>query len=331
MSIQSSELVIRKAATATDTATNGGRMAKAAVTAGARGNFLPEWTLADSVTGKTRWRKFFLHVANDDDLELSQAGVHFLVAPEGDALLALCAGTQTDTQAALADSPALFGAGVLQAAAAAAATSFAVVIPDAAAALFRDGDTVCVCKWGSQADGSDATCEYHDNVTVSQVGAVVTVTLAAGDMLANAYDAGDTVSAVLPLGDLVAAIGTPAVTSSAGTVASASLLPDALGGISQTVTLTFTSATAFSAVSDVKGALGTGATSADFAPTNSDFSKPYFTIKSAAWGGTFAAGDVVSFTTTPAAGPFWLKGVLPAGAAVSPGAFVLGLRGGAGA
>jgi len=44
------------------------------------------------------------------------------------------------------------------------------------------------------------------------------------------------------------------------------------------------------------------------------FTKPYFTIPAAAWGGTWANGETVTFITHPASIPIWEKRVIPAGA-----------------
>jgi hypothetical protein len=316
--IISSELVIRKSASRTDTATNGGRMSKNAVVSGARQNFLPDWTLAQVTAGGSRLRKYFLHVANDDDLALTQAGLHLTSVSSGDDRVTLFAGTTTDTQATLAASPTEYGAGVLQSALTAGATVLSVTVEDMDMVVFRSGDQICIT------DGTNY--EYHENVTVSNPGGgLVTITLAAGDMLSSDFAAGATVASVLPLGTIQAAIGTPAVTSASGTLDATKITPDAIGGVDHTVTITFTSATAFSAVSDVHGSLGTGAINADFAPANADFSKPYFKIASGTWGGIWVAGNVVTFASVAAAVAFWVKGVLPAGAAPA-GDDTFGLR-----
>jgi hypothetical protein len=315
--IINSELVIRKSAYRTDTTTNGGRMTKNAVVSNARQNFLPDWTLAQVENGATRYRKFFLHVANDDDLALTQAGLHLTNVSSGDDRITVFEGTDSDTQADI-DTPIEYGAGSLQSTLTAGASVLPVVLEASGMAIFRSGDQICIT------DGTNY--EYHEGITVSNAGGgVVTITLAAGDMLSGDFAAGATVASVLPLGTIQAAIGMPEVTSSAGSLDATKITPDAIGGIDHTVTLTFTSATAFSAVSDVCGSLGMGTINADFAPTNSDFSKPYFKIASGAFGGTWAAGNVVRIATATAAVSFWVKGVLPAGAAPA-GDDTFGLR-----
>lgn len=319
MSIVSSELVIRYSAVRTDTSANGGRMSKNAVADNAKNAFFPDWTAAQLAAGASRYRKFFLHVANDDDLTLADAALHLVAPLLGDDWVTLFAGTATDTQADIG-TPDLYGAGELQSSVSAGATSFGVVLEDDALEIFRDGDTVFLATLSSAAldAGGHRTItqsEYHEGVTVSQSGSVVTVTLAEGDMLTNGYASGDAVASVLPLGDIVAAIGTVTKVTTAGTLDSTAITADHIGSITQTVTLTFTSATAFAAVSDVKGSLGTGSVSSTFAPSNTDFAKPYLTIPASAWGGTWAAGQTVSIPVTQAALGFWLANTAPAGAA----------------
>ncbi|EFL53113.1 conserved hypothetical protein [Solidesulfovibrio fructosivorans JJ]] len=311
----SSEIIIRKSAVVTDTASNGGRMSKHAVTSGANRNFLRDWTLAEAQNGGTMYRKFFLHAANADGLTYSQAGLHLLAPSAADERVALFAGMATDTQADLSVSPTTYGAGTLQAAVAAGATTFAVALKDTDLLYFHDGDTVCLYQAGAATDGSEDVYEYHDNITVSHAAGVDTITLADGDMAANAYAAGDGCASVLQCGDIAPTVAMTAMTSAAGIVDVSGITPDAIAGIDHTVTITFTSATAFSAVSDVLGALGAGTIGNAFAPTNADFTRPYFTIAASVWSGTFAAGDIVTLGQTAAAAAFWMRSVLPAGAA----------------
>jgi len=318
MSVITSEIVLRKSATYTDSPTNGGRMSKVAITDNASQSMMPNWSATQMSSGATRYRKLFVHNVNDDDLTLADARIHLLSPTPAADRLTLFAGTQTDTQFAIS-SPTEYGAGTLQVAAAAGATCLTVSLEDDSQTIFRTSDTIFLATLSSTEDNDEhrtvTQSEYHENVTVSQSGSVVTITLADGDMLTAAYAAGDTVASVLPLGDIVAAIGAVSKVTSAGTLDTTAVTSDNIGSINQTVTLTFTSATAFTAVSDVKGSLGTGSISSAFAPSNSDFTKPYLTIATSAWGGTWAAGETVTIPITPAAAAFWLKNVVEAGAA----------------
>ena len=299
------DLIVRHAAVRTDTSACGGRMSKNAVADDAAQNMLRDWTLAERAAGGQQLRKFFFHVVAAEGL--ADAGVFLLAPTLADDRVTLFAGAPSDTVGALAASPVEYGAGALQSAVAAGATSFAVVMEAATPVIFHGGDTILL------RDGTNE--ERHDNVTVAVSGSVATLTLADGDMTGHDFAAGAAVCSRLPLGDIAAAIGTPELTTVAGTLDAAQMTAPALSAIDQTVTLTFTSPTAFTAVSDVKGALGTGSIGAAFAPVNPDFTAPYFSIPAAAWGGVWAAGQVVRFAVDASTAAFWLRGVLPAGAA----------------
>ncbi len=86
----------------------------------------------------------------------------------------------------------------------------------------------------------------------------------------------------------------------------------------ETWTLTFTSATAFTASGARAGTVGSGDKAADFAPVNPATGQPYFKLKAAGWAGTWAAGDVAQFATHPGSAPVWVKRVVPAGTAQAP-------------
>ena len=80
----------------------------------------------------------------------------------------------------------------------------------------------------------------------------------------------------------------------------------------QNVTLTFTSSTAFTILGDTLGSLGSGNISGvNCAPNNPSVGAPYWTINASGFGGTFQAGDTITFTVTPSAKGIWLKRVIP--------------------
>jgi hypothetical protein len=113
--------------------------------------------------------------------------------------------------------------------------------------------------------------------------------------------------------NLIARIDDLVVTSSAGTFNSANLLADNEGTVQDDFTLTFTSPTTFTIVGAVTGSHGTGSIGAGAAPDNTAFSAPYWTIQAAGFGGTWAPGDLIEFTSIPAAAAVFMKRVVPAG------------------
>lgn len=85
-----------------------------------------------------------------------------------------------------------------------------------------------------------------------------------------------------------------------------------------TWTITFTSATAFTCSGANEGSVGTGSVSSDFAPTNPNTGQPYFKIDKDGWGGTWANGETITFTTNPAGIPIWWREIVPAATAQEP-------------
>ncbi|MBF0273577.1 MAG: hypothetical protein HQL98_16150, partial [Magnetococcales bacterium] len=155
-------------------------------------------------------------------------------------------------------------------------------------------------------------------------GNLATLTLAIGTTLAYAYLAVNTrVASVLEYGDVWAETNAYALSTSAGTFGgwngtgtpSAPLrdarIVDHIAGIEQTWTLTIGYyGQDFQCVGDTVGFVGQGQ-SRTVAPINPAFSRPYFTLPSSFWGGSWQSGEVVSFTTHPAAIPIWEKRIIP--------------------
>ena len=318
MSIQTGELLFYRSATVSDAGANGGRLGSAEVADSMKNNIFPDPTQSERENGVTRYRKVFVKVANADDLVLGNAMIHLTQQSSGEDLVTLIEGTQRDTQAGLSD-PREYGCGSLKTDVAAGDTFFVVVL-ESAADLIRSGDTVWI--------GDDVNEEYFADVTVERTDTDVTVTLAADDQLANAYAADDAgAAAVFVFGDLEPASSDWSVTSDAGTfdTDSSPLEVNNLGTVEDDWTITFESSDAFSVSGVYTGDLASGSIEADYEPGNTDAGTPYFSLPMAGWGGTWASGDVLSFSTHPASLPFWLKQVVPAGAAAS-GAVTFALR-----
>lgn len=315
MSINANELIWRKPANVSDTGSNGGRMTSVAIPNNVKNNIWPDVPQAERLAGGTKYRKVFIHVANDDDLTLVQTRVFVERNTAGDDAVLIFPGTQTDTQSSITGSERLYGCGKLNADVALNATTITVLTEGAAFNYIRTGDTLRI----SDKATIDALTGNEQFITVTgavnYTGSVATITLSTP--LAYAFAAASTrVSSVYNAGDVVGSSASLVKTSVAGTYDTTNNMPivDSIGGIEQNWTITFTSATAFGCVGDTVGSVGTGNVSSSFQPTNANFSKPYFVIPPAAWGGTFVAGNTVTFTTHPAAVPMWYKRVIPVAA-----------------
>jgi hypothetical protein len=78
-----------------------------------------------------------------------------------------------------------------------------------------------------------------------------------------------------------------------------------------TITITMTSASNFSASGAYYGSMGTGSVSADFSPVNPDTGQPYFTLAADGWGGTWQAGDTIVCDIHPSAIPVLMCQEIP--------------------
>ena len=316
MSIVSSEIVWRRAAVMdAGSASNGGRMTATAIASGVKNNIWLDVPHSERLAGSTKHMKVFIHVANDSNRKLINPRLFVETQTPGDDAIVIFPGTFTDTQSGIAPLR-VYGAGKLSSSSLAGATSIQVNTEGAALDYFKAGDTIRVSSKAT-VDDIVGTTEYATIATggVANAGSIATLTLTAG--LSNAYSNVNTkVASVYLPGDIAGAYSNVVVTSGLGTFTptESKLLVNSTGGIYEDWTITFTSATNFNCVGSVSGSLGAGNRGSDYSPTNGALGRPYFTISSAAWGGTFAVGNTVAFRTTPAAVPLWYRRVIPAGA-----------------
>jgi len=310
MTIDASELKYYRAAVNQDGGANGGRLSAVELPSGAQ--FFPHTTVDERANGITRHRKLFAKLADPENgiLYLAKLAESRYTAT-GDAVY-LHIGTQDDVEDDLTGTEPLLGCGYLTNSAIAGATSIDVTVEDGSVTIFRDGEKVLL--------ENDTLREYAVLSAAPTVsGNVVTLLFVAG--LTNGYSGGidvngyglTRVASVYEHGDLEPTLGAETITSAAGTFDPAQVALSNIGAIDQALTFTFSSATAFDVTSDTGASLGSGNITTDFAPENPDFiGYPFLTVPSAAWGGTWAAGDTATLPTQPAAIPVWAKLVVPA-------------------
>ena len=327
MTIVDSELKMYKSKVITDTTTNGGLMDNTAlVVSNVVNNVWPSVFKAERIAGGTKHRKTFLKVVNDADETLFYPQVWLDRITQGDDWVTFFAGTQTDTQNNLVGTERKYGCAVLKTNVAASAGSIIVTVEDAALAtgndaIFANGDTIRITNKDTPSSGT-GTEEFHViNGAPSVVGNDITITLTG--TLANAYNTtdgiyGTRIMSVYAPSDIEASFDSFVVTSAAGTYDESTypVLLDNIGTINQTVTITFTDATTFTAASNVAGVTLTGGSiGTTYSPNNPEVTKPYFVLDKDGFGGTWIAGNTIVFNTVPAALPIWQKRVVPAGAA----------------
>jgi len=307
MTILANEIKNYKSAVVSDAATNGGRMSGTnEITTGLKNNLWPDADEDERTAGSTKYRKTFFKNANDDDEIFTNAKIHMIETAQGDDIATIFAGTQSDTQTDIS-SPREYGVASLKTNVSAGAASFVVTAEDTGLAIFATGDEIWI--------GDGTNKEYHTNVTVTPSGVDYTIALD-GDVLLNSYTTAATFSAsVIVTGDLKTTYSNWVETSS-GTYNESNYPPiqDNIGTVEETWTITFSDATNYSCSGASEGLVGSGTTAGDFAPSNDDFTKPYFTLLATGWGGTWAVGDTIVFQTHPSAYPLWQKRVIPAGA-----------------
>lgn len=318
MPILDNEIIWRPAALMSDTvpAQNGSRMNFSQLVSGVKNNLFPDVSQAERLAGAVKWRKAFIHVNSTQDTALLNVRLFLdALTPAGD-FVTFAAGTPTDTEDQIAGRP--YGIGTLYQASGNGAVQLLVACEHNAeyASLqpFRVGDLVRVSDRPSTGGGGNE--EWATLTGVSYGTDYATLDLAAP--LANGYATANTlVSSVLQLASVAGGGANFSLSSSGGSFDSATvgnLIVHNKGGIAEHWTLTFNGPTSFTVSGLGVGALpDSGATTADFIPLNPATGSAYFTLKASGWGGTFQAGEQVSFDTTPAAVPIWYRRQVPAG------------------
>lgn len=317
MTILDSELKWYKSATVSDASGNGGRLSATEIISGVLQNVFPHVFKAERLAGSTKYRKIFAKVANDADETLYNPGYCFDGPTAGDDYCCFWPGTQRDTQGDITGSERKYGAANLKTDVSLGASSFTVTVEHAdLTGIYVDGDSIRITDKATP-DSLTGNEETHTiSGTPSVSGTDVTITISG--TLANGYLAATptkVASIYEPATDLAASYDNWVETSTSGTYDETNypVICDNIGTIEQTWTGTMTDATHITIVGDTVGTVATGeATTGDIAPTNSDFSKPYFTLESAGWGGTWAVGETIVWQTHPAATPLWEKRVVPA-------------------
>ncbi|MFA6135483.1 MAG: hypothetical protein WC869_15835 [Phycisphaerae bacterium] len=310
---------------------NGRMDGLAPVTSGVLQNVFPHVTSGQRAAGYFDYYKTFWKIADDADGTLLDPEI-YTDAPTGsltDYVLMFIMGQRDRVEdlvgyATGTDSQRKYGSAYLKAdVAAIGAATCVVTVKNAAMATGADsiiavGDIMKITSKAT-ADALVGNEETFEVASFVVAGLDITITRVGTFQYAYAADLVPTpvsprVSSLIKPGDLAASVTVPVKTSAAGTIdfTTSPLVLDNIGTVDEDWTLTFTDATHFTLSGDSLGVLGTGLVSADYLPNNTDFTKPYFTLALGVWGGVWAAGDTVTFTTHPAASGIGQKRVVPA-------------------
>ena len=316
MPILDAEIKTYRSTVVNDTSANGGPISLTQEASGLSASLWPNVSKAQRTAGVTQYRKLFWKIEDSDNLEATGVNIGLWQPTTSADQMYLFAGTADDTQTDIT-TPDLFGAGKLYEAVLAGAESIKVTLDDITADVFRDGmlirisdKTISSGAWSTS--GNEEFVRVDGAPTVS--GSVLTIPI--DTALVNGYGATNTyVTGLIEVASIKADVGTATVTSVAGTFDKTLVVPQNVGGMTHTLTFTFTSATAFTCASDLYGSLGSGNRSSTFTPTNNPLGAIHVSVPSTCWGGTFALGDTVELELVAAAYGLWMKRVIPAGAA----------------
>jgi len=320
MTVLPAELKIYRSTVITDTGTNGARMSSDEVVSGVANNVFPNVFTADRVTGLTTHRKVFGKVGNDADETLYYPQMWLDILTPADDWVVFFLATLRDVQSGIAGTESKYGCASLFADVLAGVSTLDVNVEDATLvsgndAIFAVGKKIRITDKPTIAGAGNE--EVHTLTGVTPVSGVRITLVFSATTLANAYTtaANSRIMSVYEPSDVECSFDNFVDTTAGDGTYDDVTYPvalDNIGTVEETWTITFTNATDFGCVGDTVGSVGVGSTASDFAPSNTDFSKPYFTLDDAGFADTWASGDTVVFQTHPAAVPIWEKRVIPA-------------------
>ena len=305
MSISGSNISFYKASNNNDTSGNGGRISTTEITTNTLNNLFPNVSSSERTNGLTRYRKAFLRNENTGNLTMYSGEIWIGSKSTSNDYFRMHAGTDTDTQVTAEGYSDWAGTGLLSSAAGSGESSISVE--------YDTGDGV----WnGAAVHIDDGTNEVDTSVVgaPSWVGNTATLTVS-GELGYNFSATTTVVSTIVDLDNVEASSSGWTESSTSGTYDETTypVTTYNVGTVTDSWTLTFSDANNFSIAGTVTGSVGSGDISTNCRPING--SSYYFSLDKDGWGGSWAAGDTVTFNTVHAGKGFWVKEVVPAGIA----------------
>jgi len=315
MSIQQSELIWRQPEIHhNDTGANGGRMTSTEIAPGVKNNIWGDVSQYDRDNGKTEYAKVFIHVANDDDIELINPRVFVETPTPGEDSVTIFLGTHTNTQSTLG-SDQQYGCGALDSDAIADAVTIDVLTEGQALDYFKNGMLVRISdKATVDGVGNEQYVTLTADATYVGDPNVATLVFDIADKLADGYSALDTrVSSVLEPATVEAlysdftVTGTNTGSGDYDDSSTDAVVMDSIGSVAEDWTITFSNATTYTLTnSAAETIVEDNNINTTLQPINPGFpGKPYFTLDPANFSGSFNASDTITFTTTPCSIPVW--------------------------
>jgi len=305
MSIVASEVKFYKAANNNDLAGNGGVISSTEIVTNVINNLFPNVTDAERTAGVTRYRKMFMRNLNTAELILYLGKIWISIRSTAGDYFRIRLGTDTDIQSDAELYSGWKGAGLVSSPATA-------------------GDGTITVEFDTNDGVADTdTIRITDGVNTQDVvvnGAPVwggnAATLTLTDVLTHDFAVGTRVGVLVSVGHITPDDDSWTENAAGDGVYDETTYPLTLynvGTITDSWTLTFADASNFSVVGASEGSVGSGDINTDFQPVNGG--SYYFKLDKNGWGGTWAAGDTITFNTIHSGQAIWVKEIVPAGVA----------------
>ena len=213
MPILSAELKLYKSAVVTNDNSNGGRMSANEIATAVKNAIFPDVSEAQRTAGFSDQRKVFFKVANDADLQATNAKLRIPNVTPGGTRMTMSLGDQTNTQGDLTGSERKYGVGVLNADVIAGATTLVVDAEPGSGAdlIFQAGDLLWLT------DGTNEEYVTIDAGGVSWATDQATITLTAGTLNAYAAATPTRVASVIEVATVECTVDNWSETSASGT------------------------------------------------------------------------------------------------------------------
>ncbi|QAR34102.1 hypothetical protein EP073_12015 [Geovibrio thiophilus] len=303
--MQTEDIRFYRSKTVTDTADNGGHMdISREIISGVKFNLFPRVTSFERTNGKTRLRKAYMANRAAGAEPAFDAAVALTVpSTGGDRFYIKAASSHAETEGELT-SDGWTGGGRLYADITAGDTSVQVLfegidyeVPEGALLMVKADS-------GAMFSARTAGVQWTGNVAEIELSSQASDNFAASETHAGIC---------VELGNLEAKAENISLTSAAGTFSADGLIISNAGAAEDDWTVIFISPSAFTVSGAFTGSLPAGSTSANYQAMNTAAGDYYFAITYQSWGGSWQAGDRLTFSTRASAKGFWLKEVVPAG------------------
>lgn len=294
---------------------------------GQAGNLVPLALPSDLSAGRELYRKLCFRIADANNGTGAESIIRKWAEISGlYAYSCLFPVTRSFLNSGITGSEDKYGTGVLKNAVISTDTQIIVTVRSSSLAsgndaIAKDTYNISICDASQGATVEDALqVKKTISGTPSVNGVDLTITL--DSAIGRDFAAGALVQTYPDAVDIATSKSNKVVTSTAGTFDLDSVTLSNVGSCTGSITLTFTTATNYNGTCDFPGGIvingssslgGTQSISVQFQPLNRFNSSPVMTIPPAAFGGTYVAGDTVTFDIAGAEFCFIEKHTIPAG------------------